>query len=115
MREYIFWQPVYACVNQIIIREFTWGSKMGTYESGTKNNESSLAGAAVGCVHNPLANLLVEGRSHYHGMEGAVFLDIHNLIDMVKVSSDFLVIWVIRRPVPRIVYFGPGELILRHS
>lgn len=76
------------------------GLQKDTYESGTQDDESSLAGAAIGCIHNPLASLLVEIGSHNDCVERTVFLDVHDLVDMVKIPSDFLVVWVVRRPVP---------------
>lgn len=115
MQECISWQPTDGLCQPNSRSRIHLGSKLGTYESGTEDDESSLAGAAVGRVNNPLARLPVEAGSCYNGVEGTVFLDIHDLVNMVKISSNLLVIWVVCRPVPRVVHIGPGELILRHG
>lgn len=89
--------------------------RKGTYKSGTEDDKSGLAGAAVGGLDDPFPSVCVEVGSNNYSVEGAVLLDIHDLVHMVKVRPDLLVIRVICCPVPVLIHLRPGELVLGDS
>lgn len=82
------------------------------YKSGPQDDELGLAGAAIGRVHNPPSRFLVKMGPYNDGVEGAVFLDVQDLVDMVEVRSDLLVVRICRRPVEVFPHFWPAELVL---
>lgn len=84
-----------------------------TYKSGSEDEELGLGRAIICSLDIPFPLLRIELGFNHDGVESAVLLDTNYLVDVIEVITQVLVVRVVVRPVPRVVYLGPGELVLR--
>jgi hypothetical protein len=84
------------------------------YKSSSDNEILCLCHTSVFGLDMPLPFRRFELRTSYDRFERAILLDIKNLVDMVKVSSELLIIRVVGSPYPIFVDLLPRELILGH-
>jgi hypothetical protein len=84
------------------------------YKSSSDDEILCLCNTSVFSLYMPLSFRRFELRTGHDRFERAILLDIENLVDMVKVSSEFLIIRIVGSPCPIFVHLWPRELILRH-
>lgn len=70
--------------------------------------------AAVRSGDVPFGIFKVKLSAGYNRPKGRILGQIQLRVHMVKVPLDLAVIWIVGRPIPRLVYLRDGELIDRH-
>jgi hypothetical protein len=94
--------------------EYSTESLGHAYKSSSDNKILGLCHTSILSLNMPLPFRRFELRTSHDCFERAILLDIENLVDMVKVSSELLIIRVVGSPCPILVDLWPRELILGH-
>lgn len=85
-----------------------------THETSRDDEMLAFAQSPVFCFDMPFALSNIELCTNNNSLEGAILLDVEDFVDVIKISSQLLVVWIIGGPCPVLVYFWPRELILRY-
>lgn len=81
-------------------------------EAGSKDEVLCLCGAAIFGLDAPPTGVCVKLCADDDGVEGAVLLDIEDLVDVIKVCAELIVGGIVARPVPSLPSLWEAELVL---